>query len=174
MGSEMCIRDREMEAMLNGYLAFARGDGEEATVVVHIGDLLAEAADSARRTGGTVTVEAAASGGVPVRPNAMRRAIDNLVGNGLRHGGRVWIGARRSRRQLEIWVDDDGPGIPAAERENVFRPFYRLEASRNPGTGGTGLGLSIARDIVRGHGGDVRLEDSPRGGLRACVMLPCE
>jgi two-component system osmolarity sensor histidine kinase EnvZ len=104
----------------------------------------------------------------------MRRALDNLVGNGQRHGGRVWLGTRRARRQIEIWVDDDGPGIPAGERENVFRPFYRLEASRNPGTGGTGLGLSIARDIVRGHGGDVRLEDSPRGGLRARVLLPCE
>src|SRR3546814_4969651 len=92
----------------------------------------------------------------------MRRALDNLAGNALRHGGRVWLGARRTRRQIEIWIDDDGPGVPAAERENVFRPFYRLDASRNPGTGGTGLGLSIARDIIRGHGGDIRDRKSTR------------
>ncbi|MET4697847.1 two-component system osmolarity sensor histidine kinase EnvZ [Constrictibacter sp. MBR-5] len=166
---------KEMETMLNGYLAFARGDGEEATVPVDIAALLTEVAESARRAGGTVTLDTiSAETAVPLRPNAMRRALDNLVGNGQRHGGRVWLGTRRARRQIEIWVDDDGPGIPAGERENVFRPFYRLEASRNPGTGGTGLGLSIARDIVRGHGGDVRLEDSPRGGLRARVLLPCE
>lgn len=165
---------KEMETMLNGYLAFARGDGEEATVATDLGLLIAEAAESGRRTGGNVTVEAVRRQTVPVRPNAIRRALDNLVGNAMRHGGRVWIGAKRRRQQIEIWVDDDGPGIPAGERENVFRPFYRLERSRNPGTGGTGLGLSIARDIVRGHGGDIRLEDSPHGGLRARILLPCE
>src|SRR3546814_18339640 len=100
----------------------------------------------------------------------MRRALDNLAGNALRHGGRVWLGARRTRRQIEIWIDDDGPGVPAAERENVFRPFYRLDASRNPGTGGTGLGLRLARAIIRGNGGEHRLGDMPHGGLRARVL----
>jgi two-component system osmolarity sensor histidine kinase EnvZ len=76
------------------------------------------------------------------------------------------------KNAVEVLVDDDGPGIPPAERENVFRPFFRLEPSRNPETGGTGLGLAVARDVARGHGGDILLEDSPQGGLRARLRLP--
>jgi len=165
---------KEMETMLNGYLAFARGEGEEATQPVPVSTLLEDTADSVRRSGGSVTIDRSIDHPLPVRRNAMRRALDNLAGNAQRHGGHVWLGAKRGRRQIEIWIDDDGPGVSPEERENVFRPFYRIEASRNRGTGGTGLGLSIARDIVRGHGGDIRLEDSPRGGLRVRVLLPCE
>ncbi|HKW55521.1 MAG TPA: ATP-binding protein, partial [Stellaceae bacterium] len=72
----------------------------------------------------------------------------------------------------DILIDDDGPGIPPAERENVFRPFFRLDASRNPQTGGVGLGLTIARDVARGHGGELALEESPQGGLRVRLRLP--
>ena len=92
--------------------------------------------------------------------------------NALTHAKNVRVDLRRTDASIDIAVDDDGPGIPEGEREAVFKPFYRLDVSRNPETGGTGLGLSIARDLARGHGGDVTLEDSPLGGLRALVKLP--
>ncbi|MGE5271867.1 MAG: ATP-binding protein, partial [Thiohalocapsa sp.] len=109
---------------------------------------------------------------LPVRPNALRRCLANLIGNAQRHARHVWLSAISDEDGVDILVDDDGPGIPVAERERVFRPFVRLDASRNPSTGGVGLGLTIARDVARSHGGDVRLEASPRGGLRARVHLP--
>jgi two-component system osmolarity sensor histidine kinase EnvZ len=102
----------------------------------------------------------------------MSRAIGNLIGNALRYGGHVWVRVGVRGEAAEVLVDDDGPGIPPDRREEVFKPFTRLETSRNPGTGGVGLGLTIARDIVRTHGGDVLLEDSPLGGLRARIRLP--
>ncbi len=83
------------------------------------------------------------------------------------------FGATIEDDQVWIAIDDDGPGIPANQREAVFKPFFRLDASRNPGTGGVGLGLSIARDIVLSHGGDIQLHDSPKGGLRVLIRLPC-
>jgi two-component system, OmpR family, osmolarity sensor histidine kinase EnvZ len=109
---------------------------------------------------------------VPIRPNALRRCLGNLVANGARYGSQVWLTSRRVADGVDIFVDDDGPGIPAQERDHVFQPFIRLDPSRNPSTGGIGLGLTIARDVARSHGGDVRLETSPHGGLRARVHLP--
>jgi len=109
---------------------------------------------------------------VPIRPNALRRCLGNLIANGARYGTHVWLTSRNVEDGIDILVDDDGPGIPLAERDHVFQPFIRLDASRNPTTGGIGLGLTIARDVARSHGGDVRLETSPQGGLRARVHLP--
>jgi two-component system osmolarity sensor histidine kinase EnvZ len=109
---------------------------------------------------------------VPVRPNALRRCLNNLVANAGRYGGHVWVSSVSVEDGVDILIDDDGPGIPLEERDRVFQPFVRLDGSRNPATGGIGLGLTIARDVARSHGGDVRLEDSPRGGLRARVHLP--
>jgi two-component system osmolarity sensor histidine kinase EnvZ len=109
-----------------------------------------------------------------LRPDAMRRALSNLIDNARRHGRRIALSAARVARPggsaVEIAVDDDGPGIPVAQREEAFRPFVRL--SDAPGSGGTGLGLAIARDIVRAHGGEIFLEDGPLGGLRARIRLP--
>ena len=96
----------------------------------------------------------------------MRRAITNLVDNARRHAHRIAMAASQQDRTVSVTVDDDGPGIPADRRESVFRPF------ETDATGGTGLGLTIARDIVRAHGGDILLEDSPLGGLRARIRLP--
>ncbi len=95
---------------------------------------------------------------MPVRPNALRRCLANLIGNARRYGSHVWLTALPVADGIDILVDDDGPGIPSAERDRVFRAFIRLDPSRNPSTGGVGLGLTIARDVARGHGGDVRLE----------------
>ena len=109
---------------------------------------------------------------MPVRPNALRRCLGNLIANARRHGTHVWLTGVAVADGIDIVVDDNGPGIPPADRGRVFRPFVRLDASRNPSTGGVGLGLTIARDVARSHGGDVRLETSPQGGLRARVHLP--
>ncbi|MBV8167757.1 MAG: two-component sensor histidine kinase, partial [Alphaproteobacteria bacterium] len=104
--------------------------------------------------------------------NAFRRGITNLVANACRYGRTVAVAAHQANGTLELTVDDDGPGIPADQREEAFKPFFRIDASRNAATGGVGLGLTIARDVVRGHGGDVILGASPLGGLRATVRLP--
>jgi two-component system, OmpR family, osmolarity sensor histidine kinase EnvZ len=102
-----------------------------------------------------------------LRVNAVRRAITNLVDNARRHARRVVLSATQAgSRVVSVTVDDDGPGIPAEQRESVFRPF------ESGASGGTGLGLTIARDIVRAHGGEIMLEDSPLGGLRARIRLP--
>jgi two-component system osmolarity sensor histidine kinase EnvZ len=102
---------------------------------------------------------------VLLRPDALRRAINNLLDNARRHARRIAMSARPGERNVEVLVDDDGPGIAPERRESVFRAF-------ETGGGGTGLGLTIARDIVRAHGGDIVLEHSPLGGLRARIRLP--
>jgi two-component system osmolarity sensor histidine kinase EnvZ len=162
----------EMQAMVEGYLAFARGEGGEASQRTDLTRLLEDLVADARRDGTEIAAEVEPGLLVDVRPNALRRCVANLVGNARRYARRAALTARRRGPVLEIHVDDDGPGIPPAMREEVFRPFVRLDASRNQDTGGSGLGLAIARDVVRGHGGDIVLDDSPLGGLRATIRLP--
>jgi two-component system osmolarity sensor histidine kinase EnvZ len=124
------------------------------------------------RLGFDVTVAFDGDPMVTVKPTAFKRLVANLVVNGARYADRVAVQGRHASGWLTITVDDDGPGVPPEERENVFRPFYRLDQARNQDEGGTGLGLAIARDIARGHGGDIRLEESPLGGLRAVIRVP--
>ena len=162
----------DMERMIEGYLAFARGEGDEDPVEIDLSELLEEVASAARRDNSDVAVALQGDMRIVVRPVAIRRCLTNLVSNGLRHGTKVEVGASRGRNAIEINVDDDGPGIAAERREDVFRPFVRLDESRNADTGGVGLGLTIARDIARTHGGDVMLATSPLGGLRVVVRLP--
>jgi two-component system osmolarity sensor histidine kinase EnvZ len=166
----------EMERLVNLYLDFARGEGTESPVETDIALLLEDLAAATRRDGTPLALDQPA--GLPaglillVRPNALRRCLANLIANARRYGRHVWLSSVPVEDGLDILVDDDGPGIPVAERDRVFQPFIRLDASRNPSTGGVGLGLTIARDVARSHGGDVRLETSPRGGLRARIHLP--
>ncbi len=169
----------EMEHMLEEYLAFARGQAGEGAADTDIGQLVRDVATSAQRKVGTKapnkTVEVAVNGGlvVEVRPNAMRRCVTNLVENALRYGTRATVSASQRDDMVEIAVEDDGPGIPPDRREEAFRPFHRLESGRTlTQGGGVGLGLAIARDIARGHGGDITLGESQLGGLRAVVRLP--
>ncbi len=162
----------DMERMIEGYLAFARGEGDEDPVEIDLSELLEEVASAARRDNSDVAVALQGDMRIVVRPVAIRRCLTNLVSNGLRHGTKVEVGASRGRNAIEINIDDDGPGIAAERREDVFRPFVRLDESRNADTGGVGLGLTIARDIARTHGGDVMLATSPLGGLRVVVRLP--
>jgi two-component system osmolarity sensor histidine kinase EnvZ len=162
----------EMEAMLDAYLAFARGEEAEAAAPTDIGELLSEIVTSARRQNPNIELHAPQGVLIILRRNAMKRCLTNLVGNALRFGNYAEVTATVEDQTVTITIDDNGPGIEANRREDMFRPFTRLEESRNQATGGVGLGLTIARDIARFHGGDVVLEDSPLGGLRARVWVP--
>ena len=165
--TEMEADIAEMDRMIEGYLAFARGEGAEQATPTDVSIILEDIAINARRAGGDVALELPPRTVVTLRPDAIRRAITNLVGNASRHASHVFLSLNRpDPRGVEIVVDDDGPGIPADERESAFRPFASGKA------GGTGLGLTIARDIVHAHGGEIVLEDSPYGGLRARIVLP--
>jgi two-component system osmolarity sensor histidine kinase EnvZ len=162
----------DMERMIEGYLAFARGEGDEEPIPTDLSETLEDVAAGARRDNANVEVTWQGDMNVELRPLAIKRCLTNLVSNALRHGTKVELRAVRGRTSVEITVDDDGPGIPADKYEDVFRPFLRLDESRNADTGGVGLGLTIARDVARSHGGDVTLAASPLGGLRVIVRIP--
>ncbi|MBS0360924.1 MAG: two-component sensor histidine kinase [Proteobacteria bacterium] len=163
----------EMEHMIDEYLAFARGEGGEAVETVRLRDLLEQVSEGALRAGAQVSLDADAALTAEVRPNALKRALSNLVMNAAVHGERVEVAAHvPPQGGVEIVVDDDGPGIPEAQYEEAFKAFGRLDEARNQNTKGVGLGLAIARDVARGHGGDITLARSPLGGLRAVVRLP--
>ena len=164
--AEMTADVAEMDRMIGGYLAFARGEGAEQAQPVDLGVMLDEVASGARRAGADVQMEAPAGLVVNLRPDAARRAVTNLVDNARRYARRVRLSAEPQGRVVQLTVDDDGPGIALDRRESVFRAF------ESGAEGGTGLGLTIARDIVRAHGGEILLEDSPMGGLRARLRLP--
>ena len=162
----------EMTRMLEGYLAFARGDAGEQAVKTDLRALLEELRLDAERQGHSVALDIVGDPMVTVRPDAFRRLLFNLLSNAARHGDAIAVSANHETRWLLVTVDDDGPGIPPQQREEVFKPFVRLDEARNQDEGGSGLGLAIARDIARSHGGDIFLDASPLGGLRATVRLP--
>lgn len=162
----------DMQSMLEGYLDFARGDVEEETGVLDLKAALAAIVDQGRLHGRTVEVSVLGRSDIVVRPVAFKRLLGNLASNAFRHAERIELVARVARGRLTLTVDDNGSGIAPSEREQVFRPFYRIDDARNLDSSGTGLGLSIARDIARKHGGDITLEGSPLGGLRVVVKLP--
>jgi two-component system, OmpR family, osmolarity sensor histidine kinase EnvZ len=162
----------EMGRMLEAYLAFARGDAGEKSASTDMAGFLDELKIDAERHGHKTTVEFHGHPVVTVRPHAFKRCLANLVSNAARFGSAISITGHRDHRWLTVTVDDDGPGIPVSRREDVFKPFVRLDDARNQDEGGTGLGLAIARDIARSHGGDIALADSPLGGLRATVRVP--
>jgi two-component system, OmpR family, osmolarity sensor histidine kinase EnvZ len=162
----------EMGRMLEAYLAFARGDAGEQSAPTDMATFLDELKADAERHGHKTLVVFHGHPVVTVRPHAFKRCLANLVSNAARFGSALSITGHRDHRWLTVTVDDDGPGIPIALREDVFKPFLRLDVARNQDQGGTGLGLAIARDIARSHGGDIALADSPLGGLRATVRVP--
>jgi two-component system osmolarity sensor histidine kinase EnvZ len=162
----------EMSRMLEAYLAFARGDAGEQATPTDIGELLEDLRFDAERHGHPVEVAMQGDPVVTVRPDAFRRLLINLVSNAGRHADAIALSASNDGRWLTVNVDDDGPGVPPDLRDEVFKPFVRLDEARNQDEGGSGLGLAIARDIARSHGGNVTLGDSPLGGLRATVRVP--
>jgi two-component system osmolarity sensor histidine kinase EnvZ len=164
----------EMEHMLDEYLAFARGEGGEASAVTDLGELVRDTTQAAAkaRQRNDIAVTAPEHVMVSVKRAGLRRVLTNLVDNALKHGSHVAVTLTQDERLVEIAVEDDGPGIPETRREEAFRPFHRLDQGRNLQSGGSGLGLAIARDIARAHGGDIMLGDSAMGGLKATVRLP--
>lgn len=162
----------DMEYMLEEYLAFVRGEGGEKAVKTNLGEMFGEIVTQARRKGGAIDLHVEGDIFARVKVNAFKRALTNLVDNSVRHAAHISIRLGQRGELVECIIDDDGPGIPVDKREEVFKPFVRLDASRNPQTGGVGLGMTIARDAIRSHGGDVVLEDAPGGGLRVKVTLP--
>ncbi|PLX35695.1 MAG: two-component sensor histidine kinase [Hyphomicrobiales bacterium] len=163
---------KEMQHMLEDYLAFARGEGDEKPSRTNIGGLLEEIRNGTGSGAQQVGLKLGPGLEVTVRRNAFKRCISNLVENALKYGRNVQITAQRRSGWLIIHVDDDGIGIPEDMHEQVFRPFFRLDIARNQDTSGTGLGLAIARDIARNHGGEITLGKSPMGGLRISVQIP--
>ena len=161
-----------MEGMIEGYLNFARGEGTEERQTVNAGELLEGVAHDAGRNGTDIRLNMGEPVELPLARAAIRRCLPNLPDTAARRANMIELSMHRNGSVLEIIVDDDGPGIPEDMREDVFRPFFRLDESRNMETGGTGLGLSIAQDIVHGHGGEISLSDAPAGGLRVLIRIP--
>lgn len=164
----------DMERLVDEFLAFVRGAALEETAVVDPSRLVAQVVEKARRGGMAVTLGACQGAGeVRLRPQAVMRALENLLGNAVRYGSRGEIGYVLTDRSLRLVVEDDGPGIPEPRREEAILPFTRLDTARDPNKGGgVGLGLSIAADIARTHGGTLRLGKSAAlGGLKAELVL---
>lgn len=162
----------DMENALEEYLAFARGQAGEEPGPIELAPLCETLADDAARQGVDLELDLDESLVIQGREGALKRALSNLVSNAAAHAERVTLTTRQAAQRAEILIDDDGPGIPPEDREEAFKPFSRLDESRNANRTGVGLGLAIARDTVRGHGGELRLEESPLSGLRARISLP--
>jgi two-component system osmolarity sensor histidine kinase EnvZ len=162
----------DMQSMLEGYLEFARGEAAEDPGRFDLAAYFKTITKEARLRKRNLTTTLAGDPIIHVRPKAFDRLLSNVTGNALRYAENVRVEANHTRGSLTVIIDDDGPGIPAESREDVFKPFVRLDEARNLDASGTGLGLSIARDIARSHGGDITMDDSPMGGLRVVVRVP--
>jgi two-component system, OmpR family, osmolarity sensor histidine kinase EnvZ len=163
---------RDMEHMLEDYLAFAKGEEGEITQLTNLSDLLGEVRFDAERHGNRVALEMGPMVQLPVRRTMLKRCLTNLVDNATKYASTVRLTLIADDKTVTMRVDDNGEGIPEDQLEEVFRPFHRLDTARNLDTAGTGLGLAIARDIAHSHGGDIFLSKSPLGGLRAEITLP--
>ncbi len=161
----------EMQRMLEAYMAFVRGDGGEKSEDVNLAQMFNSVTTAVARGKSHVALDVQ-DVNVSLKPNAFRRLISNLLGNAVRYASNVEVKGGVENRLLTILVDDDGPGIAAENREDAFRPFVRLDNARNLDETGTGLGLAIALDIAHAHGGEIKLDESPSGGLRAVVQIP--
>jgi two-component system osmolarity sensor histidine kinase EnvZ len=164
----------DMEHMINAYLDFAKGESGEQPVRTDLRQVLDRVVMGARRQGADITLEMARDISLQLRPLAFERCLTNIVNNARKYAKNIWVEARHmdDGEHIEVVVDDNGPGIPADQLEEVFKPFVRVDTSRNMATGGVGLGLPIAREVVHAHGGRIWLEASPKGGVRAIIQLP--
>ncbi len=164
---------KEMEGMINGYLAFARGEGSEQIVRSDVLKIIDNITAPLKQKGKKITLENdKAHCTLLVRPMAIERAFTNILTNAGKYASSIWVNIRHLQNVIQITIDDDGPGLPEDEYEDVFKPFYRLDKDRNTSLEGVGLGLPIAMDIVHSHGGKIWLEKSNRGGLRVVIELP--
>ena len=162
----------EMDAMIGATLDHLRGVAAgEPMAPLDLQALVQSLADDEADCGHAVQV-AGRAGPLPAQAGALRRCIANLIGNAVRYGGGAEVTLADDGARVRIAVRDHGPGLPEAELDRVFEPFYRAEGSRNRAHGGVGLGLSIARDIAERHGGSLQLHNAEGGGLRAMLVLP--
>lgn len=162
----------DMSHMIEGYLAFAKGQETEPVKPVNLSELVNEVGNNAIRQGANITLEVPQVINTRMRAHGVKRCLTNLVENARRHANRIHLHVSNDDKHILILIDDDGPGIPAENRDDVFKPFRRLDTSRNSETGGSGLGMTIARDVIHNHGGHINLADSPLGGLRIEILLP--
>lgn len=163
---------QDMETMVQGYLDFARGNQHAINSPISVADQLRSIIAGYRQDYNKFDLKIKQGINITINPNNFRRIITNILDNALRYASTITIEGQTSDKQLIIMIDDDGPGIPQTQRSEVFKPFYRLDRSRNNETGGTGLGLTVTRDLVTRYGGDITLTDSPSGGLRVIITLP--
>lgn len=164
---------QEMERMVEAYLEFAQNEAaDEDPNTFELAPMIEEVSRNAQREGHHIHALVPKGLHISARRTALKRAVSNLVNNGLRHANNVWVSARQHDRYLELSVDDDGPGINPSAYEDVFKPFTRLDEARNLNESGMGLGLTVVRDVARSHGGDVTLDRSEHGGLSAKIRLP--
>lgn len=162
----------DMENMLNGYLTFVRGDGREESKEIALTPFIANLVDKFKKTNHSIELNISKDLNIIGRPTDISRAIGNLLSNAGRYATKTWVKVQKHQDVVHILIDDNGKGIPKDKHKEVFKPFYRIEPSRNTHTGGIGLGLSIARDIILSHGGDIALDKSPQKGLRVIVTFP--
>jgi len=160
----------EMERMLNEYLEFARYQKNEETETANLNDVIAKIVEKYQDEKINTNLEENLT--INMRLNSFKRCLMNLIDNGLSYGKKIGITSKKTIKDVIIFVDDDGPGIPEQEYQNVMKPFYRIDKSRGLNKSGVGLGLSIANDIIRSHGGNISLAKGPLGGLRVKVSLP--
>tara|TARA_Y100001970_G_scaffold268179_1_gene359088 strand:+ start:1471 stop:2784 length:1314 start_codon:yes stop_codon:yes gene_type:complete len=160
----------EMEKMLNEYLQFAKSQFSEKSEKFNIDNLISEIIKDYSNK--NISKESSESIFLVARRNLIKRCINNLLDNSLKYAKSVKISLNKSKNHIILIIDDDGPGIPKNEYENVFKPFYKIDKSRGDARSSVGLGLSIASDIIRSHGGNIALDDSPEGGLRVKILLP--
>ena len=160
----------EMEKMLNEYLQFASTRSIEKTENFNLSELLITTV--AKYENKEITTDIPKTVYFDGRKNLIKRCFSNLIDNSIKYSKNIFISLEKSSKNILITIDDDGPGIPKNERENVFKPFYKIDKSRSDSKSSVGLGLSIASDIIRSHGGNIKLEDSPSNGLRTKIFLP--
>ena len=160
----------EMEKMLNEYLQFASSSSEEKTETFDISELLESTVIRYEKKEITTVIPERVF--LDGRKSLIRRCFNNLIDNSIKYSNNILISLKKSANSIIIIIDDDGPGIPKNERENVFKPFYKIDKSRSDSKSSVGLGLSIASDIIRSHGGNISLETSPTNGLRTKIFLP--
>ena len=160
----------EMEKMLNEYLQFASSRFLEKTEKFDLSELLHITIEKYEKK--EIITDISERIFFNGRKNSIKRCLNNLIDNSIKYGKNILVTAKKSSNIITITIDDDGPGVPENERENVFKPFYKIDKSRGDSRSSVGLGLSITSDIIRSHGGNIKLENSPKNGLRAKIFLP--
>ena len=170
LAKKMADDIEEMERMLNEYLEFASQQKNEETEMISLNTLIKNIIH--KYEGKQIKLSLEENLNINIRPNSIKRCLSNLIDNALSYGKKTEILAKRTLNNIIIFVDDDGPGIPENEYQNVMKPFYRIDKSRGQNKSGVGLGLSITNDIIRSHGGSINFEKSPLGGLRVKISVP--